>query len=257
MAATDLTRYHFERLAFIRYLFKLGIQHAQDPGPQSSVAILLFHDAVELFLELASQELHLKPADSFMNYFSRLDEKLQPSPPLPQRENMRRLNNARNALKHKGLRPDRSDLEHYANIVIRFFEEATPRIFEVDINSVSLVTVVRCETARKYLYAAEAACKDNRTADGSRACAEAFDELISDYERRHGDRWGQSPFSSGDYLHDLWFYDEELSRIEKQFKESIEDLNKVVKVLQERMRLLSLGLDYRRYEPPRVSRRLF
>ena len=42
------------------------------------------------------------------------------------------------------LRPYRSDLEHYSNIVIRFFEEVTPRIFEVDMDSVSLVTVVRC-----------------------------------------------------------------------------------------------------------------
>ena len=41
--------------------------------------------------------------------------------------------------------------------------------------------------------------------------------------------------------------DEELSRIEKRFEESIGDLNEAVKVLQERMRLLSLGLDYRRY----------
>ena len=78
MAATDLTQYQLERLAFIRYLFKLGIQHAQDPGPQSSVAILLFHDAVELFLELASQTLHAKPAEHFMKYFSQLDEKLHP-----------------------------------------------------------------------------------------------------------------------------------------------------------------------------------
>ena len=247
MAATDLTRYQVERLALIQYLFKLGIQHAQEPGPQSSVAILLFHDAIELFLELASQKLDLKPADNFMNYFSRIDEKLRPSPPLPQREGMRRLNNARNALKHKGLRPDRSDLEHYQNIVIRFFEEATPRIFEVDMASVSLVTVVRCETARQYLYAAEAAYRDNRTADGSGACAEAFDELISDYERRHGDRWGQSPFSSGRRLRDLRFFDEELSRVEKRFEKCIEDLNEAVNVLQERMRLLSLGLDYRRY----------
>ena len=247
MAATNLTQYQLERLAFIRYLFKLGIQHAVDPGPQSSVAILLFHDAVELFLELVSQKLHAKPADSFMKYFSQLDEKLEPSPPLPLRENMRRLNDARNALKHKGLRPDRSDLEHYSNVVIRFFEEVTPRIFEVDMDSVSLVAVVRCETARKYLYAAEAAHREARAADGSGACAEAFDELLSDYEKRHGDRWGQSPFSSGRYLHDPWFFDEKLSRIEEQFKESIEDLNEAVKVLQERMRLLSLGLDYRRY----------
>lgn len=209
MTTTDLTRYQVERLALIRYLFKLGIQHAQEPGPQSSVAILLFHDAVELFFELASQKLRVKPADSFMNYFSRFDEQLHPSPPVPQREGMRRLNDARSALKHKGLRPDLSDLAHYQNVVIRFFEEATPRIFEVDINSVSLAAVVRCVTAREYLYAAEAAYRENRTADGSAACAEAFDELISDYEKRHGDRWGRSPFSSGDYLHDPWFFDEE------------------------------------------------
>ncbi len=182
-----------------------------------------------------------------MKYFSSLDEKLQPSPPLPLRENMRRLNDARNYLKHKGLRPDRSDLEHYSNIVIRFFEEVTPRIFEVDMDSVSLVTVVRCETVRKYLYAAEAAYRENRAADGSVACAEAFDELLSDYEYRHGDRWDQSPFSSGHYLRKPLFFDEELSRVEEQYKERIEDLNEAVEVLQERMRLLSLGLDYRRY----------
>ena len=43
------------------------------------------------------------------------------------------------------------------------------------------------------------------------------------------------------------FFDEKLSRVEEQFKKSIEDMNEVVEVLQERMRLLSLGLDYRRY----------
>ena len=184
-----------------------------------------------------------------MNYFSQFDEQLHPSPPVPQREGMRRLNDARNALKHKGLRPDMSDLAHYQNVVIRFFEEATPRIFEVDINSVSLAAVVRCVTAREYLYAAEAAYRENRTADGSAACAEAFDELISDYEKRHGDRWGRSLFSSGHYLHlhDLQFFDEGLSRVEEKFKKHIEKLNKAVKVLQERIRLLSLGLDYRRY----------
>ena len=247
MATTDLTPYQIERLALIRYLFKLGIQHAQESRPQSSIAILLFHDAVELFLELASQKLNVKHSDRFMDYFSRLDEKLHPGPPLPQREGMRRLNSGRNALKHKGLRPDRSELAHYQSIVIRFFEEATLRIFEVDMNSVSLVTVVRCESARQYLHAAEAAHRDNRTADGSAACAEAFDELISDYERQHGDQWGRSPFSFGGYLHDPWFSDEQLTSVEDELKRHIEKLNEVVKVLQDRMRLLSLGLDYRRY----------
>lgn len=150
MSPDDLNRHQIERLAFIRYLFTLGVQHAQGAGPQSSVAILLFHDAVELFLVLASEALHVKRADSFMNYFQPLDEKLKPGPPMPERESMRRLNDARNALKHKGLRADRADLEHHTEAVIRFFEEATPRIFGADIDSVSLVAVVRCEGAQPY-----------------------------------------------------------------------------------------------------------
>ena len=247
MATADLTRYHIERLALTRYLFKLGIQHAQEPGPQSSIAILLFHDAVELFLEIASQELAVKRGDNFMDYFTRLDTKLRPGPPLPQREGMRRLNDARNALKHRGVRPDRADLEHYRSVVTRFFEEATPRVFEIDIHSVTLASVVRCEAARQFLRAAESAYRDNRTADGSTACAEAFDELIADYEQRHGDRWGRSPFSPDHYLHGPSCHSENLSPVETELAEHMEELTEAVMVLQERTRLLSLGLDYRRY----------
>ncbi len=195
MSPDDLNRHQIERLAFIRYLFTLGVQHAQGAGPQSSVAILLFHDAVELFLVLASEALHVKRADSFMNYFQPLDEKLKPGPPMPERESMRRLNDARNALKHKGLRADRADLEHHTEAVIRFFEEATPRIFGADIDSVSLVAVVRCESAQPYLQAAELAYGEHRATDGSRACAEALDEVLRDYEQRQSDRWLESPFS--------------------------------------------------------------
>ncbi len=246
MSPDDLNRHQIERLAFIRYLFTLGVQHAQGAGPQSSVAILLFHDAVELFLVLASETLHVKRADGFMNYFQPLDEVLKPGPPMPERESMRRLNDARNALKHKGLRADRADLEHHTEAVIRFFEEATPRIFGADIDSVSLVAVVRCEGAQPYLQAAELAYKEHRAADGSRACAEALDEVLRDYEQRQSDRWLESPFSPIHRLRNVWLT-EGGSRAERKLRECIDALNKTVIDLHERTRLLSLGVDYRRY----------
>lgn len=246
MSPDELNRHQIERLAFIRYLFTLGVQHAQGAGPQSSVAILLFHDAVELFLVLASEALHVKRADSFMNYFQPLDEVLKPGPPMPERESMRRLNDARNALKHKGLRADRADLEHHTEAVIRFFEEATPRIFGADIDSVSLVAVVRCESAQPYLQAAELAYGEHRAADGSRACAEALDEVLRDYEQRQSDRWLESPFSPRHRLRTARLTDEE-SGLGRKLRQHIEALNKTVIDLHERTRLLSLGVDYRRY----------
>ena len=246
MSPDELNRHQIERLAFIRYLFTLGVQHAQGAGPQSSVAILLFHDAVELFLVLASEALHVKRADSFMNYFQPLDEVLKPGPPMPERESMRRLNDARNALKHKGLRADRADLEHHTEAVIRFFEEATPRIFGADIDSVSLVAVVRCESAQPYLQAAELAYGEHRAADGSRACAEALDEVLRDYEQRQSDRWLESPFSPRHRLRTARLTDEE-SDLGRKLRQHIEALTKTVIDLHERTRLLSLGVDYRRY----------
>ena len=181
-----------------------------------------------------------------MHYFPPLDKELQPGPPMPQRESMRRLNDARNALKHKGLRADRADLEHHTEAVIRFFDEATPRIFGADIDSVSLVAVVRCESAQPYLQAAELAYREDRAADGSPACAEALHEVLNDYEQRQSDRGLESPFSPRHRLRTPWFMEEE-SRQGRKLREHIEALNETVIELHERTRLLSLGVDYRRY----------
>lgn len=45
------------RLAFIRYLYLVGERQSRHPEPFGSAALLTFHDAVELFLQLASEKL--------------------------------------------------------------------------------------------------------------------------------------------------------------------------------------------------------
>lgn len=38
------------RLAFIRYLFNRAVEQSKKSEPLSSVSLLMFHDAIELFL---------------------------------------------------------------------------------------------------------------------------------------------------------------------------------------------------------------
>src|SRR5436309_12583636 len=49
------------RLAFIRYLYTVGLQQSGQPEPLNSSAILTLHDSVELFLQLASEFLNAHP----------------------------------------------------------------------------------------------------------------------------------------------------------------------------------------------------
>jgi hypothetical protein len=47
----DLTR----RLVFVRYLYELGVEQSHKPEPFAAVAVLTFHDACEMFLQIAAE----------------------------------------------------------------------------------------------------------------------------------------------------------------------------------------------------------
>jgi hypothetical protein len=57
------------RLAYIRYLHSLGIEHARLPDPMSSAALLMFHDAVESFLLMAGEHLGAPSIHEFEKYW--------------------------------------------------------------------------------------------------------------------------------------------------------------------------------------------
>src|SRR6266571_312990 len=84
------------RLALIRHLYRLGVVQSRLPAPLSAISILIFHDGVELFLQLASEALdaETKSKMEFMDYWGPISKKL-PGGELGMNEAMRRLNKAR------------------------------------------------------------------------------------------------------------------------------------------------------------------
>jgi hypothetical protein len=238
------------RLALVKYYLEPGTQQAKHPEPLSSVAILLLHDATELFVQLAAEHLNAKTSKNteFIGYWDAIATALGANE-LPKREAMKRMNAARVALKHAGTLPAHREISGFASMVNDFFDESTPLVFGVNLDSVSLCDLVICEPVRSGLKRAEDARKNGNLSEALGACATSFDDLVRDYERRKTERFGRSPFYFGGSMAFLSSSamgiertgeDRELARFVDTVRESVE-------AMQEGLKVLSLGLDYRRY----------
>jgi hypothetical protein len=84
-----------KRLAFAKYLYSLAVQQSKAPEFMSAASLLMFHDSIELFLQISVEHLNTSKSDvTFMGYWDLLSKKLSISV-FPQKESMRRLNKAR------------------------------------------------------------------------------------------------------------------------------------------------------------------
>lgn len=228
-----------QRLAFIKYLYTTAVTQSQQGEPLASASILTFHDSVELFLQLASEQLNVgRKRLDFMEYWDVLTPRLLDAG-LTQRESMRRLNSARVALKHHGTMPSKLDIEAFRASVTNFFAENTPQIFGVDFAAVSMVELVKCNETRESLKKAQNSQEQGNLEDALDKVAIAFSQLIDDYENRSRSRFGTSAFFFGrdftfvqtPYTDTDFFY---------RVKDSIEDM-------QDALKIMSLGIDYRKY----------
>jgi len=231
------------RLAFIRYIYTVGIAQSRQPEPMSAVCVLSFHDSIELFLQLSSEVLNVgSNQPGFLGYWDILSKKT--STPVSQKESMRRLNKSRVALKHHGTLPSRLDIEAFRASVSSFFAENTPLIFGVDLDSVSLVDLIVADGARNALRDAQTELDSGNLLECLDQCAVSFAKLVDDYEDRKSSQYGQSPFFFGRDMHSLDSFSMgirgDIGRFVDQVKESID-------AMQSAIRILSLGLDYRQF----------
>lgn len=231
-----------ERLAFVRSLYLLGIEHAAQPEPANVVAVLLYHDSVDLFLQLVAEHVGVvtkpKHLPAMVDYFPLIGDKRGASaPPLSQQRAMERLNNVRNYLKHGGTRPARAEVDAFRASVTDFFEANVPLVFGIDFDGISMARHVEALDARSHLERAEqlAAAGDR---DGAvQASATAFAYLL----RAHGvGRPGESMYFATSKLDHL--------RYAKDF--DVKDLTQVVRylrdaveALQAKVAHLSLGVE--------------
>ena len=239
------------RLAFIKYLYQTSLSQSHAPTPLSCASILTMHDSVELFLQLASEYLNAGSAHpGFMDYWDILSKKLGRA--IEQKESMRRLNKARVSLKHHGTFPSQLDIESFRGSVTSFFNDNTPLIFGVAFEDVTLIEYVNPESSRNKLKDAEEDLKKGDTLTALGKTGIAFAEMIRDYETRKRNIFYDSPFYFGRNLTShssisMGFIDRGFLSPDRKLAEFIDRVKESITAMQEAIKILALGLDYRKY----------
>jgi hypothetical protein len=222
------------RLAFIRYLYRLGVEQSNAAEALAPTAVLTFHDSIELFFQLASEVLNAGGSDlPFMGYFDALDKKLQPNT-LGQRYSVQRLKKARVAMKHHGTMPSRADVEAFRVNVADFFTENTPLVFGIPIEVVSLAYLIERTETREAVVEADKCLSENRLQEALTPVALA---LARETRARRLDRY-HSP-GRGIPLHG----DEG-----RMISAAVRDLQTAVNRLSYEVELLRYGIDMRQLE---------
>jgi hypothetical protein len=237
-----------KRLALIKYFYKVAIEQSQRPESLCSASILTFHDAIEFFLQLASEYLDVgKKQPLFMEYWEILALKLPKGMPT-QKESIRRLNRARVALKHHGTSPSKLDIEAFRASATNFFEENTATIFDIKFSEISLIELVQCEETKNNLKESEQLLEENKIEESLDKVAISFTQLIDDYESRKRGHFGRSPFFFGESLTFLSSFHMGIDRSQVgKLADFVDKIKESVEALQVAVKILSLGVDYRRY----------
>jgi hypothetical protein len=224
-----------QRLAFVRYLYRFAAEQSRAPEPFNSVALLLFHDSIEMFLQLGLEHLNTTGKDpNFSQYIDLVGKAITPNV-LTQREAMRRLNKARVNLKHYGTRPSQLDMEAFRAASASFFYDNTPLVFGIAFEDVSLSLLIADTASRTRFQKAEALHRESKMREAAQQLALAFALLLHAYRRDpHAHR--RRP-----YLRQL--DRDEYGNMSPEFRDLIESLKASVEGLQEELAELRLGLD--------------
>ena len=236
-----------KRLALIRFIYLQGLEHAGRPHPLSSQTLLSFHDAVEMFLLLAAEHLNvsLTRGVTFEGYFAEIQS--ASGVQLPSRPAMRRMNSSRVNLKHHGSIPSTSDLDQFRADVTTFLTDATQLVFQADFSDADMIDLVTQRTAVEKLRDAATHVGQGDYTEALALLSEAFDGLLKDYADRKVTAEGASPYTwwrtEGAILMPLRGRREHDPELVKRTDLMLDALTS----MQQAMRVVAMGLDYRRY----------
>lgn len=229
---------YIKRLAFIKYLFKTGVEQSTHPEPLSSSSLLAFHDSIELFLQLSCELLNCGKRDTkFMEYFDLI---AKAGKQLSFKEAMSKLNNARVSLKHHGNYPSKFDIEFFCETAKKFLSDNCSLIFNQKFEEISLVNLIPSEEVQNLLNEAIDALADDKY-ESLKNISIAFAKVLSEYELKLNTKYGgfNNVFSKGFHSYQHFYTGNEVSIGEIQNK-----LNAITDALL----IISLGIDYNQYK---------
>ncbi len=174
-----------KRLSFIKYLYQLGIRQSRQKTPQDSISILMFHDSIELFLQLSTEYLNASTQTNinFMEYWGIINQKLQ-GQQLSQKNQMNRLNKARVNLKHHGLLLNESDIESFRVNTSDFFSDNCSIVFEINFSEISLIDLINNSDVKDLFRDAVNYYEQNNIKRALEYFSLTFKVLIYDFEEK-------------------------------------------------------------------------
>lgn len=239
-----------ERLTYIKYLFQLGEQQAQQPNIIAFSSILCFHDAIDLFNQLSADYLNKSDKEKkaasnknsnklfMMEYFDLIPE-------LTLKPYIKRINDRRNALKHNGEIPSSISIEESKVTTRLFLEENTESIFKLNFDDISLISLVQNSEVLNFLKQAEIYLKEENFSKTAEEAAKAF--FVLTYIDPSGDYWED----------DLKYYLKKRIRIPnipnearslgRDFENTFKIYNDNLETLSGSLLIISLGIDYRKF----------
>jgi hypothetical protein len=266
-AVHAITRETAERLAFIRLLYREGIRQADQPEPLNAQGVLTMHDACELLLGLAADTVGASVPKNieFMAYWSQLDPGKHPGGiSLPARQRMQRVNNARNDLKHHGIRPSLATVQQVRADATVFIEDTVQALFRRPVASIDMADIVGQPDIRTKLKSATAHEANGDTRDAMADLTEAFEDLFRPYAGSPFGRagtYGFGPTVTRGFGHPIGMNHAmtrigsairinnagDLTSAGRKIDDEMRKLTDVVAAMQRGMRVMAVGIDYPQY----------
>jgi hypothetical protein len=249
-----------ERLAFIRLLFGQAVSQAALPAPLDVSSVLTLHDAAELFLVLAGERLgaSLPRYMPFMEYWKALGPgKLANGVRLPAEQQMSRLNDLRNSLKHHGTLPSKASVDQACADVRTFFEASTLAVFGIEFAAIDMAEVIPQPEVKAKVRAASAAAAAGDTADAMGELAEAFEIVTGDRPgprpRQEFGRFGPTirPRLSAPEVGAVLRKPDDLrgpTAGTRRLAKEIADVALATQEMQTALRMMVIGVDYRQFD---------
>ncbi|MFE1796900.1 hypothetical protein ACFW9L_12110 [Streptomyces sp. NPDC059517] len=236
---SSLDQLTVQRLAYVRYLYHEGIEQSRQPAPLRSRAITAFHDAVENFVGLVAQHLgiDLNKGVDFIAYWALIKPKFD----LPKKDSMKRLNDARVALKHNGTFPSEHQIEQARTTLDGFFTVVTPQVFGVEFDSIDMVDLLTQPGVARFLREAQTHADIGDYPHALAGLSLAFDELLDHYSGRFT-RPRQAVFTFGPNLDP--FDEPQITGADGRRLKRLKKLSKIADSTQEALRAMALGIDY-------------
>lgn len=232
-----------QRLAFAKYLLQKGNHEAQNSEPLSSVAILHYHDALELTFDLILEDKGISSKNlSFMQYFDKINEWLKTNEKIEisLKPSLEKLKNRRVNLKHKGLFPSKKDIQESEFTANAIFEGLCKNIYDLEVKDISMVSLIENERVRNHISEAIKEYPDdqeNSIADISLA----FEFLLKDYESSKVSIYNRYPFNFGKNMSKYSM------RSSDTFLEFMDDTQEAIELMKKALKILALGLNYKKY----------